>query len=127
MLIHGGGWLATGAARAITMRSDAERWRARGWRTVVVTYRACAQSLHDVLWFHDRIAERYGSDLPVCVSGSSAGGQLALAVAVWRPTVACVDAAGAPTDGTTLEQQRAFTLPPRPGLGRQMALVGSPT
>ncbi len=50
LVIHGGGWTASGVGGVQAMRPDADRWRARGWETVNLTYRPCAQSTTDVLW-----------------------------------------------------------------------------
>jgi acetyl esterase/lipase len=107
VVLHGGGWSAVGAARAEAARGDADRWRARGWRTVNATYRACDRSFPDALWIYDRARATYGASLPYCTMGGSAGGHLALMIAAARPEVSCVVAQGAPTDGTTLAEQPA--------------------
>lgn len=106
--VHGGAWSAVGPAAAATERFEAAAWAARGWTAVNVSYRPGARSLDDVLWFYDRVRAHVGSRTPVCLSGASAGGQLALMVAVRRADVACVIARGAPTDLTTIGRQRAF-------------------
>jgi acetyl esterase/lipase len=51
--IHGGGWFAVGPGEVVGQRPMANTWRDRGWETLNITYRPCAQSLLDVLWFHD--------------------------------------------------------------------------
>lgn len=105
MIVHGGGWYVNGPSAVAGVRPDADRWRARGWRTVSVTYRPCSQTLSDVLWFYDRARSLYGSAVPYCAFGGSAGGNLALLLAWARPTVSCVDVEAGPTDATTLANQ----------------------
>ena len=106
LVIHGGGWYSTGAGHVARMRPDADRWRARGWRTLSVTYRGCRASLSDVQWFYDRAVESWGDQLPYCALGSSAGGHLALMLAASRQTLDCaVDQAG-PTNAESLPSQR---------------------
>lgn len=102
LLVHGGGWYIVGPATLYTERGEAERWRRRGWLTVNLDYPACGASLRGVLWFHDRVRARYGRRLPLCASGASAGGHLALMTAALRRGVACVIARGAPTDLRTI-------------------------
>jgi acetyl esterase/lipase len=105
LIIHGGGWFVNGPSAVGNVRSDADRWRARGWRTLNITYRPCNQSLSDVLWFYDRARSTWGSSPPYCAMGGSAGGNLALLLAWARPTVSCVDDVAGPTDGTALSAQ----------------------
>jgi acetyl esterase/lipase len=110
MIIHGGGWFHVGAADVAASRAQANRWRERGWSTVNIDYRACAQSIPDVLWFYDT-ARRIAGGLPVCANGLSAGGHLALMIAVLRPELDCVIAQGAPTDLVSIVAQTAFDPP----------------
>src|SRR4051812_45846813 len=102
LVLHGGGWHETDALS--TVRGEADRWRARGWRTVNATYRPCGLSVTDALWFYDQIRARWGT-APTCVAGQSAGGHLALLVAAWRSDVSCVIDEAGPTDPTTLPAQ----------------------
>jgi acetyl esterase/lipase len=104
LLVHGGGWYIVGPGPLVTERGEADRWRRRGWLTVNLDYPACGASLNGVLWFHDRVRARYGHRLPLCASGASAGGHLALMLAVRRRDVACVIARGAPTDLRTIDR-----------------------
>lgn len=108
MVVHGGGWFTVGAGAVVATRPWADIWRNRGWETLNVTYSACAQSLSDVLWFHDAARALVGPHLPICAVGDSAGAQLALMAANQRSDIACVDAEGGPTDLVTLPQQQAF-------------------
>jgi acetyl esterase/lipase len=104
LVIHGGGWASVGAGGVASMRGDADRWRARGWRTLNFTYRACRQSFDDVLWFYDHARQLWGDALPFCALGASAGGHLALELAGARSLDCVVDQAG-PTDTTSLQGQ----------------------
>jgi len=83
ILFHGGGWSSNGSGAAASVRGEADRWRARGWRTVNSSYRPCGSSLIDALSLYDRVRETYGSASPVCTLGQSAGGHLALMVAAF--------------------------------------------
>ena len=105
LVIHGGGWHWTGEAGVASIRRDANRWRARGWRTLNVSYRPCADAFGDARWFYDRALELWGDSLPYCTMGASAGGHLALMVAHARPTVDCAIDQGGPTDGIALRTQ----------------------
>jgi acetyl esterase/lipase len=97
--IHGGAWYGVGREIALQVRDDLERWRARGWRGVIVDYPKGGDAVDSVLRAFDRVRARYGRDVPICLYGESAGGQLALVVAAERGAdVACVETAGAPTD-----------------------------
>lgn len=106
--IHGGGWSVVGPAAVASERPYANIWRNRGWETLNITYTACAQSLQDVLWFHDIARNLFGSELPICAYGESAGAQLALMMADLRPDVGCVIAEGAPTNFVTLPLETAY-------------------
>jgi dipeptidyl aminopeptidase/acylaminoacyl peptidase len=64
-----------------------------GWAAAVVDYRAFADSPGDVVRAYDAARERYPS-LPICAYGESAGGHLALMLAVRRPLSCVIDAAG---------------------------------
>ena len=99
VLFHGGGWATNGGGAVQDLRGDADRWRARGWLTVNSSYRACGRSATDATSLYDRVRATYGTTLPVCTFGQSAGGHLALMVAVQRPgSVNCVvNQAGPPT------------------------------
>jgi dienelactone hydrolase len=102
LILHGGGWHQTDSLAEV--RGEADRWRARGWRTVNATYRACGQSLTDALWFYDQIRSQWGS-VPTCILGQSAGGHLALTVAAWRSSVSCVIDEAGPSDPASLPSQ----------------------
>ena len=112
LVIHGGGWSQNGAAMVAVMRGDADRWRARGWRTLNLTYRPCNASLADVQRFYDEARTRWGTTVPYCATGASAGGNLALLLAASRSTLACaIDEAG-PTNGQSIKDQRTTNQDP---------------
>ncbi len=109
ILFHGGGWASNGGGAAQALRGEADRWRARGWRTVNSSYRPCGPSASDALLLYDRVRATYGSTLPLCTLGQSAGGHLALVVAVYRSSgVRCVIDDGGPTDAASLPTQGAY-------------------
>jgi hypothetical protein len=107
LVIHGGAWQKTATGAVQAMRPDADRWRARGWETVNLTYRACGQSLDDVLWFHDGARRWFGPDATICAHGFSAGATLALLVGASRPGLYCVVSQAGPTDFTTIQRETA--------------------
>lgn len=98
LLVHGGAWSVVGRAVMNAMRPDVERWRARGWRTVNTTYRSCGASIGDVVALYDRVRSTYGSSLPVCAFGRSAGAHLSLLLAALRPALDCVTLIAGPSD-----------------------------
>jgi acetyl esterase/lipase len=98
LLVHGGGWFQVGLGAMAMDREAAAAWRAAGWETVNIDYRACGRSVGDVVAMYDRVRRRVGPRMPICVEGESAGGHLALMLAIRRPRVACVIALAAPTD-----------------------------
>jgi hypothetical protein len=107
LVVHGGGFVTTGSGAVIYMRADAERWRARGWRTVNTTYRGCAQSLADALTMYDTVRAAYGTSLPVCGVGASAGGAYVLYLAARRDLYCVISQAG-PADFLALKDQTAY-------------------
>jgi acetyl esterase/lipase len=105
LIINGGGWSMNGPGMVASDRPDADYWRSAGWRTVNLTYRPCKQSFADVLWFYDQARAVWGSALPYCAMGASAGGNLALLLAAARSTVSCVVSEAGPTDGLTIKNE----------------------
>jgi acetyl esterase/lipase len=108
LVIHGGSWSIVGAGAVETMRPDADRWRARGWETVNLTYRACGQSLADVLWFYDRARAWFGAEARICALGTSAGGHLSLLIGATRPDLYCAVSQAGPTDLTRIQDEGAY-------------------
>jgi acetyl esterase/lipase len=105
IIVHGGGWAFVGRTAMRSERKVATQWRAAGWETVSVTYRACKRSAADVTRFYDLIRARVGPNVPICLRGQSAGGHLALMVAAKRPDVACVISLASPTDFRSIRAQ----------------------
>lgn len=118
LVINGGGWSYTGAGAVQSDRPVADRWRARGWQTVNLTYRACGQSLDDVLWFYDQTRSWFGPSAVVCASGASAGGHLALMMASKRKGVYCVVSQGGPTDLTAAQHEATYRSTSAQGTGQ---------
>src|SRR5438034_834557 len=106
ILLHGGGWYLNGPGAAATERGNADRWRAKGWRTLNISYRPCGASFADVQWFYDQARAQWGTAMPYCAMGSSAGGHLALMLAASRSTLDCVEDDAGPTDGTSVKDQK---------------------
>jgi hypothetical protein len=113
IVIPGGFWQNSGAAGLASpgLQASVERYRALGWQVTSVSYRSTRvnrflgrkpipaseeHSIDDVVWFYDEI--RSQTLLPICVSGGSSGGHLALMLAHRRPEVVCVIGTGTPTD-----------------------------
>lgn len=105
MIVHGGGWFQVGPGMLAAERRAADAWRAAGWTTFNVSYRACGKSIYDVLRAYDAVRDHVGDDVPICVQGDSAGGQLALLLAAKRRDVDCVIAYAAPTNFATIARQ----------------------
>ncbi len=121
LLVHGGAWSIVGRTALGGTREDAQRWRARGWRTVNVDYRACAASLGDVLAIYDRVRSKYGSKRPICAFGRSAGGHLTLLLAALRPALDCVAVIASPTDLPRLARQTTTADPDGPPMAYDLA------
>jgi dienelactone hydrolase len=105
LVIHGGGWFTVGGYNVERMRPEADRWRARGWRTLNITYHSCSQSFADVQWFYDAARAAWGTSMPYCATGRSAGAHLSLLLAASKPSVSCVVAEAGPTDMVSLKSQ----------------------
>lgn len=105
VVINGGGWYMNGPAMVAGNRGEADQWRAQGWRTVNITYRPCNQSFADVQWFYDHARQLWGSSVPYCALGGSAGGNLALMLAASRSSVDCVISEAGPTDAGTIKTE----------------------
>jgi len=98
LVIHPGGWYRVGReVVAVDGRPMANRWRNAGWQTINIDYRACAQSVHDVLWFMQRVRSLHPNAV-ICATGASAGGHLAMLLATKRQDLACAISHAGPTD-----------------------------
>jgi acetyl esterase/lipase len=98
MVVHGGAWIFDEHGYFVATRPTAERY-AREYRTFNVGYAAGGRSVGDVVAAYDRVRASVGPDEPICVSGESAGGQLAMMLAEARD-VACTISAAGPSDLT---------------------------
>lgn len=105
MFVHGSAWMTVGRKAMRSEREIATKWRATGWQTVSISYRACRRSVGDVVRFYDLVRARVGPHVPICLRGQSAGGHLALMVAAKRPDVACVLSLASPTDLRAIRAQ----------------------
>jgi acetyl esterase/lipase len=103
MLIHGGGWERDDTGYE-EQRKNAENFERRGYVTVAIGYDKGARGFRQIDAVYEEVRERY-PELPVCASGISAGGHLALMLATREPELDCVIALAAPTDLTTLGEQ----------------------
>jgi len=108
LVIHGGGWTITSVGAVQAMRPNADRWRARGWETVNLSYRPCGQSTADALWFYDRARDWFGAGARLCTLGLSSGGHLALLIGAQRPDLYCAVSQAGPTDLRTIQSEGAY-------------------
>jgi acetyl esterase/lipase len=111
ILIHGGGWSLVGKAAVVALRPQAEFFRSRGWGTYNIDYRKGVRSLADVLSAYDKLRRRVGTATPICAWGGSAGGHLALLLAAYRPSVACVISEAGPTNLVRYPSEPAYAPP----------------
>jgi dipeptidyl aminopeptidase/acylaminoacyl peptidase len=105
MLIHGGGWQRSDAGYEDQIE-NAKNFRDQGYATVAIGYDEGATGFRQVVDVYTEARGRY-PNLPICASGISAGGNLALMLAVREPELDCVVTLAAPTDLTTLAKQDA--------------------
>jgi dipeptidyl aminopeptidase/acylaminoacyl peptidase len=103
MLLHGGGWLPSDSGYA-EQKANADNYEDQGFATVAIGYDEGAKGFQQVIDVYREARRRY-PDLPICASGISAGGNLALMLATREPDLACVVALAAPTDLTSLAEQ----------------------
>ncbi|HUR78387.1 MAG TPA: prolyl oligopeptidase family serine peptidase [Acidimicrobiales bacterium] len=112
IIIHGGGWHLVGKGATGFERRSADPWRAKGWQSINIDYRACGRSMADVLWFKRRV-RLLNPNAVICAEGVSAGGHLALMLAATEGDLACVISLGGPTDLRAIGVQTAYD--PRSG------------
>jgi pimeloyl-ACP methyl ester carboxylesterase len=98
MLIHGGGWSGINPFAFKQTVRESVIFRALGFETLTVDYRAGALGVKDVDRFYRQARQRVGGKLPICAFGTSAGGHIALMLAVRHPDLACVIDQAGPTD-----------------------------
>jgi acetyl esterase/lipase len=105
MLIHGGGWSGINPAAFQSEVAIAPIFNALGFETMAIEYRKGALGVHDIQAAYDRARKRFGRKLPICAVGPSAGGHLALMLAVRNPSLACVISQAGPSDLPALKTQ----------------------
>jgi acetyl esterase/lipase len=110
MFLHSGGWYMVGQGALDGVQPTADVWRAAGWETVNADYLSCGRSVASALKTYDLVREHVGPSVPICLSGDSAGGQLALLIASRRRDVSCVVADAAPTDPQRIAAQGAHAV-----------------
>jgi dienelactone hydrolase len=108
LTLHQSGWQATGRAAAAREHPEDRFWLRRRWIAVNSSYRPGRAGLRDVLWVYDSLRRSLGPDEPICLSGASAGGNLALLAAARRRSVACVVARAAPSDLVHIGGEAAY-------------------
>lgn len=79
-------------------------YRRAGYETLAVDYPAGVRGIEAVERIYRRARQRVGH-LPICAIGVSAGGQIALMLAVKYPALRCVIDEAAPTDLPALARQ----------------------
>jgi hypothetical protein len=105
IMMHGGAWQdQRGDARRM-MAGTALAFQQLGWRVVNISYspreprRVKSDSrpmLRDVTAFYDQVRRAFNG--PICAYGDSAGGYLAVELAILRPSLTCAIPNAAPLD-----------------------------
>jgi acetyl esterase/lipase len=103
LLIHGGGWRPSDSGYE-EQKANAEILQDRGYATAAIGYDEGTRGFRQIVGVYKAARARYPG-LPVCASGISAGGNLALMLATSEPDLQCVIAVSSPTDLTTLARQ----------------------
>jgi dipeptidyl aminopeptidase/acylaminoacyl peptidase len=103
MLIHGGGWHPSDSGYE-EQKANAPNYQDQGYATVAIGYDEGEKGFRQILDTYREARKRYPG-VPICASGISAGGHLALMLATREPDLDCVLALAAPTDLTTLAKQ----------------------
>jgi pimeloyl-ACP methyl ester carboxylesterase len=104
MLIHGGGWRGLNREALAGESSAAAALTDQGFATMSVDYRGGKLGIRDLDGFY-RNARNRMRRTPVCAVGASAGGHLALMLAVRHPSLSCAVSLAGPTDLPALARQ----------------------
>jgi dipeptidyl aminopeptidase/acylaminoacyl peptidase len=104
IFIHGGGWAGFNPSALRLEVSNSVPYRRAGYATLSVDYPAGTRGIETVEHLYREARARVGS-LPICAIGVSAGGQIALMLAVTHPDLRCVIAEAAPTDLPALARE----------------------
>lgn len=115
LIIHGGGWRGNDPVQFRASEAAARGYQKVGYATVAVEYRAGRTGIEDVDRIYAAARRRAGPDVPICALGGSAGGHVALMLAVRHADLACVIGDAAPTD---------LTAYPKMGPGGRQAVAG---
>jgi acetyl esterase/lipase len=105
LMIHGGGWKGLDTASFNSEAVVATAYQRLGYETLTFDYRGGAQSIEDAEMFYRLARKRVDSKLPICALGPSAGGHIALMLAIKNPGLACVIDFAGPTDLVSLATQ----------------------
>lgn len=97
MLIHGGGWRGIDRTAYAQEVARAQTFERLGYATLTIDYRAGVAGLADADRYYAQARRRFGA-LPICAYGESAGGHIALTLAVRHPDLACAISLAGPTD-----------------------------
>ena len=103
ILLPGGGWQRS-PSQYEDQKTAAKSLQQEGYATVAVQYDEGARGFRQIEDVY-RTARKHYPKLPICATGISAGGHLALMLATREPDLACVVGLSAPTDLTTLAAQ----------------------
>jgi acetyl esterase/lipase len=105
IVIHGGGWRGLDPNQLRLSIAVARVLRSLGYETLSIDYRRGPQGIDDADAFYRRARARFGARMPVCAFGASAGGQVALMLAVRHPDLTCALSLAGPTDLTALADE----------------------
>jgi acetyl esterase/lipase len=103
LLLPGGGWRPDDNQFEL-QKASAKGLQGQGYATAVVYYAPGPKGLRQIQDVY-KVGRQHYPGLPVCASGLSSGGNLALMLATREPDLTCVIATAAPTDLTTLAEQ----------------------
>jgi pimeloyl-ACP methyl ester carboxylesterase len=105
MLIHGGGWAGINLRDFRGAQSFSPALQALGYETMTIDYRFGVEGLRDADAFYRQARARFGARMPICAVGMSAGGHIALMLAVKHPDMACAISLAGPTDLTRIGRE----------------------
>ncbi len=103
ILLHGGGWHPNPAGFE-QQKQAAEILNDQGYATANVGYGEGRTGVRQVYDVYEQVRKRY-PELPICASGISAGGHLAMMLATRERDLACVVNFVGPFDLTTVKDQ----------------------
>lgn len=105
LLIHGGSWTGQNPQQLSNEVANGRTLQRLGYETLAFDYRRGAQGIQDADAFYQLARKRVGPNLPICALGWSAGGQIALMLAVKNPDLACVIDFAGPTNLVALSHE----------------------